>query len=302
MKYTQITVKTTSQASEIVAYYLQEVCLDGVSIYDKSDLYSSSWDYVDDNFVNNYDQEVTVSGCCEKENTDSVLCFLRNAFFNLEGQDAGSLAISTQEVDGDEWLNSWKQTFTQLEIGNVIICPEWLTVENPHNKKVLLLETGIAFGTGQHETTSMVLDFMQKVDMAGKSVVDVGCGSGILGLVALLLGAGKAVLIDNDSQATEVSLHNAQLNGLEGKCHISCSGLVDGVTQTFDVLLANLTADILYILAQDISKVVHKGSKIILSGILTDRAHKVIDCYQQKGFTLVDRQDKGEWTALVMEY
>ncbi|MBO5866745.1 MAG: 50S ribosomal protein L11 methyltransferase, partial [Clostridia bacterium] len=104
MKYTQITVKTTSQASELVAYYLQEVCLDGVSIYDKADLYSSSWDYVEENFVNNYDQEVIVSGYCEKENTDSVLCFLRNAFLSMEGQDAGSLAISTQEVEGDEWL------------------------------------------------------------------------------------------------------------------------------------------------------------------------------------------------------
>ena len=275
--------------------------MDGVSIFDKSDLYSSTWDYVDDNFINNYSDEVEVKGYCEKENTDSVLCFLREAFLSLPST-SGSLQITTQEVDGDEWLNNWKSTFTQLEIGNVIVCPEWLEPVNPSGKKVLLLETGIAFGTGQHETTSMVLDFMQKVDLADKSVVDVGCGSGILGLTALLLDANHAVLIDNDSQATDVSLHNAKLNGLQNRCTISCSGLVDGVTQTFDVLLANLTADILYLLAQDISKVVHKGSKVILSGILTDRAHKVIDTYQNIGFTLVDRQDKGEWTALVMEY
>ncbi|MCM1043145.1 MAG: 50S ribosomal protein L11 methyltransferase [Corallococcus sp.] len=302
MKYSQITVKTTTEASEIVAYFLQEVCLDGVGIYDPRDLNESSWDYVDESAKSVYSDEVEVKGYCSKENTDSVLCFLRKSFENIEGVNVGSLQTEVCEVDGDAWVNEWKRFFTTIDIGNIVICPEWITPDDKQkHKKVLKLETGVSFGTGQHETTSMCVELMQKFALKGKSVLDVGCGSGILGLCALLLGARNATLTDIDAQATEVAQSNAKLNLLQRECKVIQTGLTEGVEGKFDVVFANLTADILYLLAEVIDKSVKSGSKVILSGILNDRADRVIAAFEKKGMRLIEKLSRGEWTALLME-
>ena len=295
MKYHQITVKTTSEASELVAYFLQEVCMDGVSILDKNDLKVSTWDYADEDIEKNYADEALVSGYCEERQTDAALAYLGQMLPSVE--NGGSLAVSVSEVDGDAWIAKWKENFRPIDVGNVVVCPEWLTTDT--DKKVLKLETGASFGTGQHETTSMCLELLQQIDVVGKTVVDVGCGSGILGLASLLLGAKHATLIDNDRQATEVAVYNAKLNGLTA-CHVVCASLVDATDDKFDVLLANLTADILYLLAKDFCKVVKSGTQAIFSGILNDLADKVSSTYEAQGFVLEQRVQKGEWTALLM--
>lgn len=303
MNYSQITVKTTSQAGELVAYFLQEVCMDGVSIYDVNDLSVANWDYMEGDLANSYDSAVLVKGYCELQETESVVNYLKEQFANLDKDMCGSLEITVDTVDGDSWIAKWKENFQPIALGDVVVCPEWLTVNEQHkDKKVLMLDSGIAFGTGQHETTSMCIELANTVHLTNKSVLDVGCGSGILGLVALLKGAKCATLVDIDSQATEVALHNATINNLEDKATILCGDLTKDVKGTFDVVFANLTADILYLLAKDIVNKVHKGSVIILSGILSDRVDKVIDCYQNIQFRLIKQIDKGEWSAVVMEY
>ncbi|MBQ2805335.1 MAG: 50S ribosomal protein L11 methyltransferase, partial [Clostridia bacterium] len=172
MKYSEITVRTTSEMAEVVAYFLQEVCMDGVCIYDKKDLENASWDYKDENADKLYDTEVLVKGYCNKEDTPSVLNFLQQSFVGLQG--AGSLQTEVNEVEGDSWVQTWKETFRPIETNKLVICPEWLSVET--DKTVFLLDTGIAFGTGQHETTSMCLQFAENLDLTGKTVLDVGCG------------------------------------------------------------------------------------------------------------------------------
>lgn len=296
MLYSEITVKTTSQAAELVAYFLQEVCMDGVSIFDKKDLYENrGWDYKDDVADTLYDTEVLVKGYCNKEDTDSVLNFLHSSLQVLD--DAGSLAVSVRDVDGDAWVATWKETFKPIETQRMVICPEWQSVTT--DKRVLLLDTGIAFGTGQHETTSMCVETAEELCLDGFNVLDVGCGSGILGLTALLLGARHAELVDIDAQAVDIARHNAQINGVADRATISVGNLTEHVEGTFDVVFANLTADILAGLLNDIARVVHKGTLVVLSGILDTKLDGVLAAYGTL-FEVVKVRQKGEWRCVLL--
>ena len=296
MKFSEIAVYTTSEMSEVVAYFLQEVCMDGVSIYDKNDLYANpSWDYKEDGIELSYASEVVVKGYCNLEDTDSVLDFLRQ---NLAGlTDAGSLNVVVNTVDGNAWVDSFRETFRPIETAKLVICPEWQQVET--SKTVFLMDSGVAFGTGQHETTSLCLELLEQLDLADKTVLDVGCGSGILGLCALLLGAAHAELIDIDSQATDVAKHNAEINGLTNKSVIKTGNLTEQTNGKFDVVFANLTADILELLHADISKVVRRGTTVVLSGILDVKLDGVLATYSDL-FEVVEVRQKGEWRALLL--
>ena len=296
MDYSEIAVYTTSEMAEVVAYFLQEVCMDGVSIYDKKDLYdNASWDYKDDSADTVYESEVVVKGYCEQEDTERVLDFLRQNLANL--QDAGSLKIVVNTVDGNAWVDKWKETFRPIETDKLVICPEWQSVQT--SKTVLLLDTGIAFGIGQHETTSMCLDIAEGLNLHGKTVLDVGCGSGILGLCSLLLGAKRAELVDIDAQAAEIALHNAEINGLAEKCSVKCGSLTEKTKGVFDVVFANLTADILQLLRSEINKVVKRGTLLVLSGILDVKLEEVLNAYGD-GFEVLSTHEKGEWRALLL--
>ncbi len=294
MNFSEITVFTNSQNAEVVAYFLQEVCMDGVSIFDKNDLYTNaSWDYKDDNADAVYADEVMVKGYCNLEDTDSVLNFLRQ---NLEFlQDAGSLKVVVNVVDGNAWVEKWKETFRPIQTEKLVICPEWQTVQT--DKIVFLMDAGVAFGTGQHETTSMCLEVLENLSLQNKTVLDVGCGSGILGLCALLLGAKNCELVDIDPQATDIAIHNAKINGLADKCVVKTGNLTEQTQDTFDIVFANLTADILQLLYEDISTVVHSGTILVLSGILDVKLDGIVSLFGQK-FNVLQTKQKGEWRAL----
>lgn len=298
MRYSEIAVYTTSQSSDLVAFFLQEVCLDGISIYDKNDLYNNpSWDYKDDVADKPYDEyEVIVKGYCNLDDTENVLAYLKDSFKALT--DAGSLRIQVGTVEGDAWVEKFKETFKPIETEKIVICPEWQSVQT--EKLTLLLDTGVAFGTGQHETTSMCLQFAEHIDLIGKRILDVGCGSGILGLSALLLGADYAELVDIDKQATDVALHNAQINGLTKKCSIKTGNLTEQTSGKFDVVFANLTADILALLHDDVSKVIHKNTVVVLSGILDIKLQQVADLYSDL-FGVLETKSQGEWRALLLK-
>ena len=297
MDYSEIVVYTTSEMADLVAYFLQEVCMDGVSIYDKKDLYdNASWDYKDDAAELIYADEVVVKGYCEQEDTKRVLDFLRQKLAELT--DAGSLKVVVNTVDGNAWVDKWKETFRPIETAKLVICPEWQSVET--DKTVFLIDTGIAFGTGQHETTAMCLEVAESLELKGKTVLDVGCGSGILGLCALLLGAKSAELVDIDSQATSIAQHNAEINGLAARCSIKTGSLTEKTSGTFDVVFANLTADILQLLRAEISKVVKRGTLVVLSGILDIKLDEVLQAYQDD-FQMLRTCEKGEWRALLLQ-
>ncbi len=302
MKYVEIKIKTNTFGSELLAEVLEELTGEGVSIYDKKDLKEETWDYKDDSVEADFDEEVILNGYVKAEEKDKVLPSLYEKIKEIRslGMDIGSAEMSFSEKESDNWRDVWKKYFKPIDLGKIVICPEWINYENSQNKTVVRIDPGFAFGTGEHETTSMVLELMETLDFSEQSVIDVGCGSGILGITARLLGAEKVLLVDMDSQAVEASFMNAKLNGCEKDVEIVCADLVSATNGVYDVVLANLTADILALLAKDINRVVRKGTTVILSGILDVKLDEVLSLYESLGFETKETRSKGEWRAVLM--
>lgn len=294
MKYYEITVKTTHENSELIADLMYEVTNDGVSIVDREDLNASAWDYVEEGFIESFPSDVLVKGYCAVDALDVTVTTLNNRIIQMK--TLGEPKIEAKLLDDDVWKDEWKKNYFAIPIGKVIICPVWLDDGNPKN---VLIDTGLAFGTGQHETTSLCVELMQTKELIGKSVLDVGCGSGILGLCAAKLGAKSVALVDNDSQAAETTEQNISLNKLNADFQVFCGNLTDCVSGQFDFVFANLTAPILLELAKSIEKVVKKGTILILSGILNTYCKQVEAAYSS--YKLVKKLEKGEWSALCLE-
>jgi ribosomal protein L11 methyltransferase len=220
----------------------------------------------------------------------------------IEAFDA-ELNPRLEEVVGDAWRDAWKEHFAPFRLSpRVVIKPPWREVDpsllegSPH---VLELEPGRAFGTGLHATTSLVSRVLdaRAAEYAGRELLDVGCGSGILALVALVLGAARARAIDVDADAIHVAVENAERAGLEGRLEADATP-VEQITATYPLVLANIQAEVLVPLAGAIMTRVAEGGLLILSGILVPQKERVLAAYP--GFTLLEAPIEGEWIALVL--
>lgn len=293
MKFYQIAIQTSHQNVELVADVAFTVTGEGVVIVDKEDFDSiSTWDYVEQGLEKQFDQGVFVKCFCNLDELSRVLAELESGVRKVDEAAAKTFALS--EIDDEQYKDNWKKYYLPVPVGALTICPVWL--DNGEDRNVLI-DTGLAFGTGQHETTYMCALLLQGVNLKGKTLLDVGCGSGVLGLCGAKLGAKKITMVDNDEQATETAEKNAALNGMLPVCNIVNGNLTDSVKGRFDCVVANLTAPILALLFNDISKVVKSGTDIILSGILDTYCERITKLYEQK-FTLISTEEKGEWRAL----
>ena len=303
MQYTQITITTTTEGSEIIAYILEENGSEGVNIVDINDIRAvlsdkHNWDYVDDSILSYNDERVFVKGFFN-ENSD-VLPQIVQSIEELKSNSEfplGSLEISSCKIDSCDWENEWRKYYVPIELGGVVIVPAWLKYSGNTPIKVYI-EPGMAFGTGNHETTGMCIELLQEVNVAGKKVADIGCGSGILGVSALKLGANHCVFNDIDSQAIEATESNLKLNGLSDGFTLIKGDLEMGEDKA-DVVIANITADILIRLCEILKNNVKTGGSVIISGIINARADDVITAFN-KYFELVKVNKKGEWQAMLL--
>lgn len=311
MKWTEVTVYTTHECSELVAEILQESGGNGVAMYDRADVISfmksgKNWDYMDGGVLKDMDEAVLVKGFvpsdCYEEKYSELRDKLTELKVNAEGNIlCGSLEIVTKEIDDEDWFNVWKKHYRPIPIGKVIICPEWLEVPITDGVIVVKLDPGMAFGTGEHETTAMCVELLQIENFKEKTVLDVGCGSGILGITAAKLGAKSVILTDIDPVAVKASRQNAVLNGVEEGLVYHCCNLLDHVDIKGDILLVNIVADVLIFLSQGILHNMNEGAKIILSGILKTRKDDVTAAYLKLPLKLTREIIKGEWCALTFE-
>ncbi|WP_437912987.1 50S ribosomal protein L11 methyltransferase [Sorangium sp. So ce302] len=198
------------------------------------------------------------------------------------GEQSPPLAARLEEVVGDAWRDAWKEHFAPFALTPTItVVPPWAErAPEREGERVLLLEPGRAFGTGLHATTALVAELLDEhaAELRGRELLDVGTGSGILALVALVLGAERAVAIDNDEDVIEVVLENAARNGLEGRIEAS-AGVVEGVTRRFPWVVANIEARVLRPLAPELARVLDPGGWLILSGILESERDDLIARY-----------------------
>lgn len=303
--YVELTVNTTHGGSELVCDVLSEYTDQGVAVSDVQDVIDleksgKAWDYADENLYK-LDKRVFIKAYFPKEQANGIIGEIEKRFITLKENcpfDLGSLETVRREVDGDFWREQWKEHFKPIRIGNVVIVPEWIKYEKKDGEIPVYLDSNMAFGTGEHETTSMCVEFLQEFVKNDDTVLDVGCGSGILGITASKLGAARVIMTDIDECAITATEHNLSLNGVQNGT-VLLKNLLDDSTVKGEVVVCNIMAEVLIAFAPYIGKNLSSGGVIILSGILTDRLEKVKKAYLDAGFTFVKQKTKGEWAAVV---
>ena len=311
MKYIELTVHTTNEASELVADILWGYTEGGVAVSDSADVIALQsgksgvfWDYLDEG-LKEIRTDVLVKAFLSPKREKDISAIMRE-IYACRDRAAGAIPFGTleetrREIDGDDWIDIWKKHFRPISLNKIVVVPEWLTYRKKAGEEIVLLDSNMAFGTGEHETTSMCITLMQEYLKAGDTVLDVGCGSGILGISAAKLGAKTCYLTDLDPVAVESAKHNAAKNKVAEKVTVSMTNLVEGADVQADLILANITAEILVLLAPAIPKHLKAGGTVILSGIIEDRLEKVKAAFLAQGMSVIKQEKKGEWLALVLK-
>lgn len=313
MKYTELTVHTTTEASEIVADIMWNYTEFGVTICDVADIIALQkskdtqyWDYMDDDLTADKSCDVLVkcyiADDVAQETVKNIMSDIQNAKELSGGAiEFGTLEDTKRSVDGDDWIDVWKKHFRPIHLGKIVVVPEWIKYEKKVGEEVVLLDSNMAFGTGEHETTSSCVELMQEYITPDSVCIDVGCGSGILGISALKLGAKKAYLTDIDEIAVESALHNCTLNGVADRAIVAHSNLLDDTEIQGDIMMANITGEVLKLLAPSIPKNLKEDGVLILSGIIESRLEMVKNAYESVGMEILHTRQKGEWFSLVLK-
>lgn len=209
-------------------------------------------------------------------------------------------AIERAECAMDDWLNNWKKYFKPIPVGEkLLIRPVWEEDFDPQGRAVLNLEPGLAFGTGTHETTRLCLELIERYLSPRSKLLDVGCGSGILSVAGLLLGAGEAVGIDIDPLAVKTAKENARLNGVEERFTGICGDLASKVSGQFQLVAANIVADVVIQLTQDVPRFLAPDGVYIISGIIDTREDDVLAALAGR-FTVIERREERGWVAMAL--
>ncbi len=304
--YIELSVYTTHLGGDLIADVLWNYTDNGVVISDVQDVIQlanegKTWDYADDNIFN-ADKTVIVKAYFPVETALETLKLVERDIVKMKEEsplDLGSLETVKREIDGDLWREQWKEHFKPIHLGKIVIVPEWIDYAEKDGEIKVLLDSNMAFGTGEHETTSMCVEYLAKHVNPKDTVLDVGCGSGILGITALKLGAKEVIMTDIDECAVTATEHNMKLNAVSGG-KVMLKNLLDDESVKGDIIVCNIMAEVLIAFAPYIGKNLNEKGKIILSGILTDRLDRVKTAYLTAGFTFVEERIKGEWSALVM--
>lgn len=209
--------------------------------------------------------------------------------------------ISTSSISEEDWANEWKQYFKPLEIGEqLVIRPTWEAYDNQENRKVLSIDPGMAFGTGGHATTRLCLETMEKYITPQTQLLDLGCGSGILSIAGLLLGAQSATGVDIDALAVKTAVENGALNGFaEPEYHILQGNLVDKVSGQYEVVVANIVADVIILFCQDVARYMKPDGVFITSGIIDTREENVLAAFAAHGLVVAERREEAGWLSFV---
>ena len=301
--YKEIIVITNTFASDAVAELMWELGASGVKVLDPNDLdfvlhSDTCWDYVDDNLLKTSD-ETKVSFFVDESEVEEKLIQLKTALLPLE-KKYGKMSIVVEDVPEVDWEEDWKKFYKPVQAGKYTVMAEWL--EEDCDGIIIKINPSKAFGTGEHSSTRLCLTLMSDVDFNGKHVIDVGAGSGILGIGAAKSGATCVDMCDIDVETLECAKENSELNGVLDKVRLTAGGVTAIEKCQADLLLCNLTADILNNIVGDLALYVKKGGTIICSGILDVRATELIDNFKTYSFNLVERVDEGEWVGVKFTY
>ncbi|MEW9079005.1 50S ribosomal protein L11 methyltransferase [Terrisporobacter glycolicus] len=309
MNWIEVTIKTTTEAVEAITNILENERTGGVIIEDPKDFIFQKkneydWDYVEEEVFKKSGQDGVLikTYISEERNVMEVIENIKQKVLGLKdyGIDIGEGSVSLGQVKEEDWANEWKKYYKPTKVGQkIVVKPTWEDYENQEGNLVIELDPGMAFGTGTHETTSMCIRELEKYVDGTKRVFDIGCGSGILAIAAAKLGAKEVVAGDLDEVAVKVSKENCELNNVSDKVVVKHGSLFEVVEGKADVIVANIIADIIKILANDISKFLSKDGVFISSGIIHAKIDEVVETLEKNGFEIVEIVKLGEWSAIV---
>lgn len=301
MNWIEVKIKTKQENEDIVSHILYENGANGLAIEDPRDITELSkreedWDFIDPQLIKVDDDGIVLKAYfSEEEDIDAITGRISEL---IEAEGLGEILLS--EVDESDWAENWKNHYRTTRIGkSIVIKPSWETFDPEADDIVIHLDPGMAFGTGSHETTAMCTEALEKYVKPGTTVFDVGCGSGILSVVAAKLGADRVLGIDLDPMCVKVSKENFKINEVEGKAEVIQGNLLDMVDEKADIIVANIIAEIVAGLVPELKDFLKEEGLIIASGIIDEKLRLVEDSLVQSGYSILDSRSLNGWCAVV---
>ncbi|MDR1687736.1 MAG: 50S ribosomal protein L11 methyltransferase [Clostridiales bacterium] len=323
MIWTECKTETTSQGLEAVCEMLTGAGITGFIIEDNEEMKNflkdnpQSWDYIDEELAN-----APPSPPCVKfyipvnDEGFNILSEVKAGIKRLKdenyGLDFGSLSFTLTETDDAEWLEKWKEFYKPFKIGKkIVIRPVWENYEKADGEIVFTINPGHVFGTGLHQSTRICIEALQELNLKNKTVLDLGCGSGILGIISMMLGAKSAQLTDIDPAAEDTARENAELNGIDMNNFSVVTGNIlkdDSVFKKisaanaegkYGVVIANIVADVIIAAAPVAAKLIERGGYFITSGIIKERLSDVTAALTQNGFEITEVKNIDGWVGVI---
>ncbi len=311
MNWTEVKIYTTTAGIDPLTGSMLDLGLQGFMIEDAQDfdefLHDTTphWDYVDQAVMEKMKDCETCVTIYVADNPQGMeeLMQVRQILARLKAQDPdgkyGRLELEMKDVDEEDWSNAWKKYYHPVQVGeHLVVCPSWEAYDRKPDEVVLTLNPGMAFGTGTHDTTRLCMELLEKYITPQDTVLDVGCGSGILAITAALLGANKIIGCDIDEVAVKVAGENAALNGVQDRIAFHQGDLTSQVEGSFQIICANSVADVIIRLCEDAGRYLAKDGIFITSGIIDTREQDVLNALEQNGFQVIERRTSGGWVAL----
>lgn len=312
MKWNKFRLKTTTEAEEIVSSCLMDLGIQGVEIEDKVPLTQADKEQM---FVDILPETEADDGVAyltfyldEADDKEEMLESVRRELAQLsEFLDVGECQIEESQTEDVDWVNNWKQYFHQFTIDDVLIIPSWEDVKpEDEGKMIIHIDPGTAFGTGMHETTQLCIRQIRKYVTPETEILDVGCGSGILGMLALKFGARHSVGTDLDPCAIDATHENMEVNGISrDRYEVMIGNIIDDKEvqdkvgyDRYDIVAANILADVLVPLTPVILSQLKSGGIYITSGIIDDKEETVVEAVKSAGLEVLEVNHQGEWVSV----
>lgn len=305
MNYTEVKIFVPTGDTERASGIAVMTVPYGIYIEDYSDLEQGAWeiahiDLIDEDLLEKNRDESIIHIYIEEGNNPAEAVSFISERLSAEGI---TFKIETDGCSEDDWADKWKAFFKPTPVGErLFVRPIWIDDYDSGDRVVLNIEPGAAFGTGTHETTRLCLETLDKIIKEGDTVLDIGCGSGILAIASMLLGASEGFGVDIDPLAVKTAVENGKMNGLtEPQLQFVCGDLADKVTKKYDVVVANIVADIIILFSTQVRAFMKQGAKFVASGIIDSRADEVVLALQNAGLFVRERIEENGWVCLVCE-
>lgn len=306
MDYIQIAIETKRDAIEALSYFLVEEMAGGVEICDPRDILLIDeteviYDFIDESLIKPDTDDVVVKAyfSTEIDVTEKIEAIKAKLEQIKEFLEVGTGEITLLSIPEEKWANEWKKYYKPVKLGkNIVIKPTW--EDYPSTSELIIeMDPGMAFGTGTHETTAMCAELLEEYITEDNLVIDIGTGSGILGIIASKMGARKVVGVDIDKVAVKVANENIRTNNVQDIMEAKAGNLIDVIADKGNIVVSNIIADVIIMLCNQVDQVIEADGIWISSGIINSKKAGVIEAMKQNGWEIVKEMEQKEWVAIV---